>query len=64
MGKGDSHYVIQQYHKFIVVLTSYCNLFSRILPLFPILLLFYLIFIYRDWQAQKCPNVYGIHTEF
>ena len=54
MGKRGSHYVILLYWNFIVSLTGYCKLFYRILPLFLILLLFYLFCIYWDWQGQKC----------
>ena len=39
--------------KFIVSLTGYCKKFSGI-PLFTVLLLFYLFCIQLDWQAQKC----------
>ena len=67
MGKGDSHYVILLYWNFIVSLTGYCRLVYRILTLFSILLLFYLLCIYWDCQDQKCylkcPKNYEINTE-
>ena len=66
MGKGGFHYVILLYWNFIASLTGYCKLFYRI-PLFTILLLFYLFDIYWDWQIQncnlKCPKVYEGNTE-
>ena len=47
-------------------LTGYYKRFYRI-PLFTILLLFYLFYIYWDWQSQKCdlkcPKVFEINTE-
>ena len=67
MGKRDSHYVILLYWNFILSLIGYCKLFYRILPLFPILLLFYLFCICWDWQGQKChlkcPKGYETNTE-
>ena len=66
-GKEGSYYVMLLYWNFIVSLTGYCKLFYRILPLFPILVLFYLFCMYWDWQDQKChlkcPKVYEINTE-
>ena len=65
--KRGSYYVILLYWNFTVSLTGYCKLFYGILPLFPILLLFYLFCIYWGWQGQKCylkcPKVYEINTE-
>ena len=52
---------------FTVSFTGYCKLFYRILPPFPILMLFYPFCIYWDWQGQKshlkCLKVYDINTE-
>ena len=50
----------------IVILTGYCKRLYRI-PIFTILLLFYLFCIYWDWWCKKCnlkcPNVYEINNE-
>ena len=66
---GGSHYVIVLCWNFIfkiVSLTVYCKRFYKI-PLFTILLLFYLFCIYWEWQDQKCnlkcPKVSEITTE-
>ena len=49
MGKRGSHYVILLYWNFIVSLAGYLNYITyRILPLFSILLLFYLFCIYTE----------------
>ena len=65
MGRRGSYYVILLHWNFIVSLTGYCKLSYRMLPLFPILLLFYLFCIYGDLQGQKChlkcPKVYEIY---
>ena len=67
-GKGrGSHHIILLYWNFIVSLTGYCKTFYRILPLFLILLLFYLLGICWDLQGRKrnlkCPKVDEINTE-
>ena len=53
MGKGDSYYVILLCWNFIVSLIRNCKIVYRILPVFLILLLFYLFCIYEIDKAKS-----------